>query len=484
MHPNELTVGWNARRLLGVLGALAAAALWTSVAAAAKPAPASVTAARLVEGYVSIPMPPGFRVVVSELEGPVFADARGRTLYVWPFTKLRSGYAGETKGKPACYGEVRTETAGLMSPYPAGVLLPELDKRPSCTDLWPPLLASDEAKPVGKWTIVERKDKVRQWAYDEQPLYTSIRDHKPGDVLGGTTRRRGGDSSAVRVPLPAARQNTGDDDHALGPPPKLPPGFAVKTTVNGRLLTTDKNFSVYASDKDTVDKSMCDADCTRTWIPLLAPGTARAQGEWSVLERSPGVRQWVFRQQPLYVNVLETTGGHQWSLEGSDAPGWRNVYTQFAPPPPADFTVQDTIAGQVLADHRGRTIYTYVCADDSVDQLSCNHPDDIQVYRLAMCGGGDAQKCLQYWPYVLADKNAKGNSVWSVMQIDPKTGHRAAAGQSEALNVWAYRDRPVYTYGGDERAGAVNGAGTGEWRGQRNGLRAFWLRDAFFGGTL
>jgi len=73
---------------------------------------------------------------------------------------------------------------------------------------------------------------------------------------------------------------------------------------------------------------------------------------------------------------------------------------------------------------------------------------------------------------------------WSVINIDPKTGHHAAAEQADAFSVWAYRDRPVYTYGGDQQPGDVNGAGTGEWRAQRNGLKAFWLRDDYMGGTL
>ena len=30
-------------------------------------------------------------------------------------------------------------TAGLMSPYPPGIKLPELDSRPRCTDLWQPV---------------------------------------------------------------------------------------------------------------------------------------------------------------------------------------------------------------------------------------------------------------------------------------------------------------------------------------------------------
>ena len=84
-----------------------------------------------------------------------------------------------------------------------------------------------------------------------------------------------------------------------------------------------------------------------------------------------------------------------------------------------------------------------------------------------------------------AGDGAIGNSGgWRVVSIDPATGQFATAEQTDALRVWAYRDRPVYTYGPDDEPGDVHGAGTGEWRGQRNGLKAFWLRDDFMGGTL
>lgn len=448
-----------------VVALLTAAATAAIAATDTNGGPAS---SRVVERYVSVPMPPGYHVEPTELDGPVFADSEGHTLYIWPSHRLRNGYSGETQGHPACYDEVRTETAGLMSPYPPGILLPDLDNRPSCTDLWPPVLAPDDGKPIGKWTIVDRRDGTRQWTYEEQPLYISVLDTEPGDVFGGTTRRFGGDSPAFRVPV--------------GPPPRIPPGFAIKTTSVGRLLTTDRNFSVYAYDKDLPDTSMCDTECARTWNPVTAPALARARGEWSIIERSPGVRQWVFRQKPLYTYVLDPWS---WSLEGSDVPGWSNVYTQLAPPVPAGFTVQDTLVGQVLADSRGMTIYTYVCGDDSIDQLSCDHPGDTQIYRLAMCGAGDPGTCLKTWPYVRADIGAVSNSrAWRVISIDPQSGQLAATEQSDALNVWAYRDRPVYTYGGDRQPGDVNGAGTGEWRAQRNGLKAFWLRDDYLGGTL
>lgn len=420
------------------------------------------------EVWLNVAVPAGFRIEPTELEGPVFANAAGMTLYSWPQNKQRNGYSGEAPGIPACYDEVLTVTAGLMSPYPPGIQLPDLDTRPSCTDLWLPELATDGAESIGKWTVVDRRDGTRQWAYEEQPVYTSIRDKAPGDVLGGTKRRYGGDSPANRVPL--------------GPPSMLPPGFAVRSTSNGRLLTTDKNYSVYAFDQDTSTQSMCNGDCLHNWRPVVAPELARQKGEWTTIERSPGVRQWMFRGQPLYTYELDQAS---WSLEGSDEAGWTNVYTQKAPPFPDAFTIQSTLTGDVLADARGMTIYTYVCGDDSQDQLACDHPDDTQVYRLAMCGGGDPERCHEFWPYLEAEPGSPGqNSAWTVISVDPKTGHRAQPEQTDALTVWAYRDRPVYTYGLDKVPGDLRGSGTGEWRGQRNGLKAFFVRDDYMRGTL
>jgi len=413
-------------------------------------------------------MPSGFQVVVNELEGPVFATDTGQTLYKWPLDGLRNGYSGEAPGIPACYEDVLTVTAGLMSPYPAGIKLPELDKRKSCVDLWPPVYADEEAEAIGKWTIVERRDGSKQWAYDEQPLYTSIRDMQPGDVLGGTTRSSRGDSPAYRVPI--------------SPPPMLPPGFAIKPTSIGRMLTTDLNESVYSFAADTARSAACTEECLVNWKPVSAPGLAREQGEWTLLERSPGERQWVFRGKPLYTYVLDTDS---WSQEGSDIPGWDNVFTQPAPELPASFTAQLTIAGNVLADKNGRTIYRYFCGEDSQDQFNCDHPDETQVYRLAMCGAGDADKCLSYWPYVIAGEEEQSpNRTWQIKNIDPLTGLYVSADDNDALRVWTYRDRPVYLFGGDKVIGDVNGGGTGEWRGKRNGLRAFWLRDDFMGGIL
>lgn len=83
-------------------------------------------------------------------------------------------------------------SAGMVLTDAAGMSLYTFDKdEPSksncydkCAVNWPPLLAADGAEPVGDWTIIDRTDNTKMWAYHGQPLYLWIKDTKPGDVTG------------------------------------------------------------------------------------------------------------------------------------------------------------------------------------------------------------------------------------------------------------------------------------------------------------
>jgi predicted lipoprotein with Yx(FWY)xxD motif len=249
----------------------------------------------------------------------------------------------------------------------------------------------------------------------------------------------------------------------------------VITTFTGLLLVDDQGHSIYTYDKDGLDQSKCIAACLQMWVPVAAPALAqRLDGEWRIIERAPGMLQWSFHHQPLYTYVRDHS---IYSQDGSDVPGWHNVYTQRTARPPKPFQFEDTPKGVVVADAQGKTVYTYACSDDSSDQLACDYPGAPIVYRLAVCGGGNAKRCLRTWPYVLADANAKSDDrLWSVIQIDPISGRLAADGQAGAIRVWAYRGRPIYTYAGDKAPGDINWDMRGEILGQRNGFTAMVAR--------
>jgi predicted lipoprotein with Yx(FWY)xxD motif len=415
--------------------------------------------------FESEEMPPGFQVVATELEGPVFADPNGKTLYTWPLNKIRNGDIGEVKGKaPTCSDEVQRTTSGYMSPYPGGFELPELDKRPSCTQEWPPVIAAPGAEPVGKFAIIEGPRGRQQWSYDGYPLYTSVRDQQPGDVLGSAGRQTGGgDGGVYRV--------------AIRPKAGVPPAFGVFTVQLGRLIALANGYSIYTSDRDGVHKSNCDATCQKTWRPVSAGVIAQANGDWTVFERAPGLKQWAYKGKPVYTH---TRDDKERSYQGGDVLGWHNVWMQLAPAAPSGFTVQDTHTGQVLASPNGKTIYLYSCTDDAHDQMLCDHPGAPQAYRFAICGGGDPARCVRTFPYILAEANAKSTSrAWGIMSINPTTGKEAKAGDAGALRVWTFRNRPVYNFAGDKQPGDVEGDAWGEFNGRKNGFKAFWLRDDF-----
>ena len=102
-----------------------------------------------VSSYAADKMPAGVKVEKTAL-GPVLADSKGMTLYT--FDK------DATPGKSACNGQ--------------------------CAQNWPPLAAKSAAKPMGDWTVVTRDDGSKQWAYKGKPLYTWVKDSKPGDTSG------------------------------------------------------------------------------------------------------------------------------------------------------------------------------------------------------------------------------------------------------------------------------------------------------------
>ena len=53
-----------------------------------------------------------------------------------------------------------------------------------CAQNWPPLMAKSDAKAEGDWSVIKRDDGTSQWAYKGKPLYTWMKDEKPG-VAGG-----------------------------------------------------------------------------------------------------------------------------------------------------------------------------------------------------------------------------------------------------------------------------------------------------------
>jgi len=54
----------------------------------------------------------------------------------------------------------------------------------ACATLWPPLLVKEGEEKPASYTRITRNDGSLQWALNGKPLYTWVRDTKPGDITG------------------------------------------------------------------------------------------------------------------------------------------------------------------------------------------------------------------------------------------------------------------------------------------------------------
>lgn len=61
-------------------------------------------------------------------------------------------------------------------------------------------------------------------------------------------------------------------------------------------------MTLYTFDKDTAGagKSVCNGPCATNWPPLAAAAGDTASGDWSVITRDDGSRQWAYKGKPLY----------------------------------------------------------------------------------------------------------------------------------------------------------------------------------------
>lgn len=64
---------------------------------------------------------------------------------------------------------------------------------------------------------------------------------------------------------------------------------------------------VFDGDVPGSGKSMCDDACAAVWPIIKAGDDDKPTGDWTIVERNHGVRQWAYKGKPLYTFYLDTT---------------------------------------------------------------------------------------------------------------------------------------------------------------------------------
>ena len=81
--------------------------------------------------------------------------------------------------------------------------------------------------------------------------------------------------------------------------------------MEGGVLVGANGMTLYTFDKDARDsgKSVCVDKCAVNWPPLMAGASDNGNGDWSIVARADGSKQWAYKGWPLYYWVKDQKPG-------------------------------------------------------------------------------------------------------------------------------------------------------------------------------
>ena len=322
----------------------------------------------------------------------------------------------------------------------------------ACAQEFPPLLAEASAKSSGDWSILRRPDHTRQWAYQSHPLYTWTKEKTPGEVATNVGLKESAnlklaeEATEAGSLLPPAGWQVAR--MTFGTALQLPDGIAVKLIPSAQsvALTDAHGMTLYGFDGNARrDRQLCSTSgCDPEWQPVTASELAFKTGEFSVVTRSDGSKQWAYKRQPLYRYRGDALPGDVHGI-GVD-PHWKlAVLTRMFHPDGVSVT---SLAGygDVLA-FNGKTLYGSHFADGRNGGYSLRGNFTFLYARDKKLGAAacvDAP-CLQRWRPFEAPAGAQANGFWEILT------------RPNGSRQWAYKGSALYLYAGDGAVGDHNG---------------------------
>ncbi len=325
----------------------------------------------------------------------------------------------------------------------------------ACAAEFPPLPAPDGAEPFADWSLLRRADGRLQWAYQLRPLHTWSREDEPGEVATNV-----GLAETANLKLAERPEAAG----ALLPPPgwrvarfephrivAAPDGIeaSLVSSAQAVVLTDHAGFTLYAFAGDAArDGQACsDRGCDLQWLPVAAPALALDVGDFSVVSRADGSRQWAHQGRPLYRYRGDLLPGDAHG-RATDA-GWRMaVLTEsFRPPRVAVTTLEGYGDALSLA---GMTLYTGSAFQKYWGGRNLRGSFR-NAWRRGKRLGGDAcadEDCLVLWRPFHAPADARSTGFWEVVA------------RGDGTRQWAYKGYALYTYAEDEAPGQNRGQAT------------------------
>ncbi|MCA0304477.1 MAG: hypothetical protein LCH95_18880 [Proteobacteria bacterium] len=96
---------------------------------------------------------------------------------------------------------------------------------------------------------------------------------------------------------------------AMGSALAAEPATPAPPSAKGGMFVTVGGMTLYTFDKDAPGKSNCNGPCATNWPPALVADGGKAAGDWTIVTRDDGLKQWAYKGKPVYAWVKDTKPG-------------------------------------------------------------------------------------------------------------------------------------------------------------------------------
>lgn len=88
-------------------------------------------------------------------------------------------------------------------------------------------------------------------------------------------------------------------------------GGAIKTMdiAGKQVLVGANDMTLYTFDKDAAGVTNCYDKCAENWPPAIADAGAKAEGDFTLVDRTDGSKMWAYKGKPLYTFKNDAKAG-------------------------------------------------------------------------------------------------------------------------------------------------------------------------------
>lgn len=339
----------------------------------------------------------------------------------------------------------------------------------ACAQEFLPLRAAHGARAFGDWSLVARQDGPPQWAYQSHPLYTWSKETMPGELATNVALKETANLKLAEDPVQPGSLLPPEGWSVVrftpGASATLPDGIDVQLVESAQAvsLVDASGLTLYTFDGDAAgDGQSCAASgCTLRWLPLAAPALGMPIGDFSIVTRPDGSKQWAYRKQPLYEYSGDKLPGDTHGIGLDQRWGIAALSENFRPQGVTVVTFNGY--GDALS-WNGKTLYGGYPFEKRWGGRNLHETFSHNAYykgkRLGAAACVDSD-CLQRWHPLLAPADAHSGGFWEIVQ------------RPDGSRQWAYKGYALYTYQRDASPSDHTGQATYDFHNPEGGYAQF-----------